>query len=74
MIGRRYFQAIYTCQDAASLCAVVVRNAACNIVVEKTTDEHLDDIIIKAEELRRAIDEVIARQMNLDLKKISSRQ
>lgn len=74
MIGRKYYQTIIKCQDAASLCAAMVRNAAYNIVVEKTTDIYLDDVYTKAEELRKAIDEVIARQMKLDLKKISTRQ
>lgn len=74
MIGRKYYQTIIKCQDAAALCTAMVRNAAYNIVVEKTTDIFLDDVYTKAEELRKAIDEVIARQMKLDLKKISSRQ
>lgn len=74
MIGRKYYQTIIKCQEAATLCTAMVRNAASNTEVEKTTKIYLDDVYTKAEDLRTAIFEVIGRQMSLDLKKNSSRQ
>lgn len=65
MIDSRWYQAIIAVQECATLVTAITRNAASNPAVEHTTGPLLGDITARAGDLRRAIDEVIARQMSI---------
>lgn len=73
MIDNKYYQTIIKCQDAASLCTAMVRNAASNIALEKVTEAHMSEILTKIEELRRSIDHAINDQIAMGSRHISTR-